>query len=49
VLAPLGSGLTGSVLELPKRLDDPARHGIEDALVVPERLHSNGYFTSPTA
>jgi hypothetical protein len=36
------------MLELPKRLNDGSGHGVEDALVMPERLHSNGYFINPT-
>lgn len=48
VPAPLGRGLPRGVLELPKRLDDPTRHGIKDTLVVPESLHSNSYPINPT-
>jgi hypothetical protein len=36
------------VLKCPESLDDRTGHGVKDALVMPERLHSNGYFTRPT-
>jgi hypothetical protein len=48
VLAPLSRGFPRSVLERPERLDDHSRYRVKDALVMPERLHSNGYFISPT-